>query len=106
MAIFTTANGEFGDLTLENTAQGVRLAIIKDGVTVATSLLSAADTAQLALLDNISSPQNYDIEIASKNANGSPLVIHYYTGGLAGTLVKTQTITYDVDGDLATMVWS
>jgi hypothetical protein len=49
---------------------------------------------------------NYDINVTSKNAAGSPLIIQYWSGGLAGTLAKTQTITYDIDGDFKTAVWS
>jgi hypothetical protein len=44
------------------------------------------------------------IDMFSKNAAGDPLVIKYYQGGLAGTLIATLTITYDGDGDLKTVV--
>ena len=48
-------------------------------------------------------PVAYDyFTISSKNAAGDPLVIVYKIGGSAGTTVATLTLTYDVDGDLAT----
>jgi hypothetical protein len=46
----------------------------------------------------------YDaFDVISKTIDG-PTVIRYYTGGLSGTLVATITITYDVDGDIDTVV--
>lgn len=52
-------------------------------------------------------PEVYNyIEITSKNANGDPLTVEYKTGGAGGVLVATLTITYDVDGDVQSVLRS
>ena len=43
------------------------------------------------------------VVVTSKNADGCPLTVEY---SLAGSLIATITITYDVDGDLQTLVRS
>lgn len=50
-------------------------------------------------------PVSFDaINITSVNGNGDPLTVLYYSGGLAGTLVATLTITYDGGDNLQTVV--
>lgn len=44
------------------------------------------------------------IKVVTKDADGQPTQVEYYKGGLSGTLIATLDITYDVDGDLATVV--
>jgi len=52
MTLLVSSTGEFGDLTLESTLHGVRLAIIKDAETIVGTVLSAESAALLALISN------------------------------------------------------
>lgn len=46
----------------------------------------------------------YDaFEVTSKTVDG-PTEVQYFIGGLSGTLIATITITYDIDGDILTVV--
>jgi len=50
-------------------------------------------------------PSAFDtIQITSYNANNDPLVVVYRTGGAAGTVVATLTITYDVAFNITEVV--
>jgi hypothetical protein len=44
------------------------------------------------------------IQITSYNSNNDPLIVVYRTGGAAGTIVATLTITYDVDFNITEVV--
>jgi hypothetical protein len=58
-------------------------------------------------LSVVGQPGKHDYkQVASSDASGNPLVIVYKLGGAGGTLVGTQTLTYDANGNLATETWS
>ena len=77
--------------------------IITQTADVATETTLAAFSAKTASAD-FTLP--YDtLQVTAKTADG-PTTIVSKIGGLAGTIVQTKTIVYDVDGDFESSVVS
>jgi hypothetical protein len=84
-------SGSGGGLSVVSSVQGDLVRTAADGRAIAvvnpdgTSLTAGGGLV----------PQGYDsISIPSYNTNNDPLIVQYYVGGLAGTLVATLTLTY------------
>jgi hypothetical protein len=97
---------ELQDFHADNSAENAQL-------TTDVQNVEAAITAQSATLDTIANAVTasfftlpYDaLQVVTKSADG-PTQIVSRTGGLAGTIVQTLDITYDVDGDFESGVVS
>lgn len=48
-------------------------------------------------------PEYDALEITEKDGNDNPTEITYYVGGLSGTVVATQTLTYDGSGNFESL---